>query len=271
MMHLRGLVLLLLFPRGGARRSIRIDDSHHGAQQHYNTLADGVKESAESWETLIPRGFGIGLSRRADLRAGALREGWKQDGRHAAHVEPHRAAPWFRFGPPRAKVALREEEEEDGGGGGGEGGGGGGSVGATSGKELPAALAKTVKQFASVPNDKFRYQQLLFLANKVPPMDPSLMVDANRVRGCQSTVFIDATCEGDRIYFTGTSDAQLTKGLCSILVNGLSGSTNEEIQRVPPEFIKQMKISQSLSPGRNNGFLNMLATMKRKAAEACEK
>ena len=141
---------------------------------------------------------------------------------------------------------------------------------ATASEELPAALGKMVKQFAMVPDEKFRYQQLLFLAKKLPPMDPSLQVEANRVPGCLSVVFVHATREGDKIQFTGTSDAQLTKGLCAILVNGLSGSTNEEIQRVPADFIQQAKLAQSLTPGRNNGFLNMLNTMKRKAAELAD-
>lgn len=42
-------------------------------------------------------------------------------------------------------------------------------------------LEKNVKQFAMVPDPKLRYQQLLFFANKLEPMDAALKTDANTV------------------------------------------------------------------------------------------
>jgi len=74
MMHLRGLVLFLSFLLGSARRSIRIDDFHHGAQQQNDMVANGLEVSADAQEALIPSVF-------------------------------HRVGP--HFGPHRAKVALQ--------------------------------------------------------------------------------------------------------------------------------------------------------------------
>jgi len=90
---LRSLVLFLFFLTGGARRSIRIDESHHSAQHQSNTLANGLEVSSETRETLIPGGV--------FLPAGP------QAGRDQAHLELHRVAPWLRFGPRHTKVALQ--------------------------------------------------------------------------------------------------------------------------------------------------------------------
>uniref|UniRef100_A0A7S1GMQ2 Fe-S metabolism associated domain-containing protein n=1 Tax=Cyclophora tenuis TaxID=216820 RepID=A0A7S1GMQ2_CYCTE len=137
---------------------------------------------------------------------------------------------------------------------------------------LPEELRTITDAFALVGDDQKRHKQLLFMANQLPAMDPSGFLPENKVPGCLSTVFIDGTAtwnedkENYIIDFVGESDGLLTKGLVALLVRGLSGSTAAEIQAVDPEFITEAQIGQSLTPGRNNGFLNMLAVMKKKAA-----
>jgi sulfur transfer protein SufE/stress-induced morphogen len=136
---------------------------------------------------------------------------------------------------------------------------------------LPAELLKIANAFEAIGDDKLRYKQLLFMAGQTSPMDPASCIPENKVPGCLSTVYVDgaAAQDGDRtlIQFKGDSDGLLTKGLVALLVRGLSGNTAADIQKVDPAFIQTTGIAASLTPGRNNGFLNMLAAMKRKALE----
>lgn len=136
---------------------------------------------------------------------------------------------------------------------------------------LTPELAKIVTAFERIGDDKLRYKQLLYMANQLPSFDPAKQIPENKVPGCLSTVYIDGHAEliNDEyiINFVGDSDGLLTKGLVSLLVRGLSGNTASEIQKVDPTFINTAGIATSLTPGRNNGFLNMLAVIKRKAIE----
>lgn len=136
---------------------------------------------------------------------------------------------------------------------------------------LPKELEKLVDSFASVPDDKLRYQQLLFFAKNLPPMGDCLMTEANLVRGCTSVVYVSVSVDKDGIvHLEGTSDGQLTKGLVALLVNGLKGCTVDEVLGVDPSFIKASGLSVSLTPSRNNGFVNMVAKIKQSLREWLE-
>mmetsp|Transcript_24527 Transcript_24527/g.58193 ORF Transcript_24527/g.58193 Transcript_24527/m.58193 type:complete len:344 (+) Transcript_24527:83-1114(+) len=141
---------------------------------------------------------------------------------------------------------------------------------------LTPELKRVVDAFAAIGDEQVRYKQLLYMAQTTPEansLPESSKIPANKVPGCLSTVYVDGTTSYNDelqeyvIDFKGDSDGLLTKGLVALLVRCLSGNTCESIQKVDPQFIKVAKIEQSLTPGRNNGFLNMLKTMKDKAQQ----
>ncbi|CAJ1959044.1 unnamed protein product [Cylindrotheca closterium] len=141
---------------------------------------------------------------------------------------------------------------------------------------LTPELEKVTKAFKTIGDEQTRYKQLLYMAQNTAEannMPESSKIPENKVPGCLSTVFIDGTAEyneevGDYVLnFIGDSDGLLTRGLVALLVRCLSGNTAEAIQKVDPQFIKEAQIEQSLTPGRNNGFLNMVRVIKQKATE----
>ena len=113
-----------------------------------------------------------------------------------------------------------------------------------------------------------RYKQLLFYATKLDPLPAEQHTPENKVKGCVSQVWVVPHLENDgRVYWRADSDSQLTKGLAALLVQGLSGCTPDEIVRIQPDFIAMLGLQQSLTPSRNNGFLNMFKLMQAKALE----
>eukprot|EP00466_Bigelowiella_natans_P009307 jgi/Bigna1/92600/estExt_fgenesh1_pm.C_380005 len=138
----------------------------------------------------------------------------------------------------------------------------------SSSLNLTPNLEKEVVRLKSAPDNTLRHQQLLYYAKEAQPLPSQFQKAENKVPGCLSTVYVVAVKDEDgKVFFRGDSDALITKGLVNLLIRGLSGYSVEEIVAVKPEFIQEAGITQSLTPGRNNGFLNMLNTMKKKAVQ----
>ncbi|NJR48425.1 MAG: SufE family protein [Leptolyngbyaceae cyanobacterium CSU_1_3] len=130
---------------------------------------------------------------------------------------------------------------------------------------LPASLERIVKRFQQISEPKRRYEYLLWFAKRLPPFPDEQKVAEHKVPGCVSQVYVTASLEQGKVIFQGDSDAQLTKGLVGLLVEGLNGLTPAEIIQLTPDFIQQTGLDISLTPSRANGFYNIFQTMQQKA------
>ncbi|MGF1604293.1 MAG: SufE family protein [Thermosynechococcaceae cyanobacterium] len=135
-------------------------------------------------------------------------------------------------------------------------------------RPLPSALAKVVQRFEQISEPKRRYSCLLWFAKRLPPFPEADRQPCNQVVGCVSQVYLTATLTNGAVYFKGDSDAQLTKGLVGLLIEGLSGLPPAQIAQITPDFIEQTGLNISLTPSRVNGFYNIFTTLQRLALQS---
>ena len=93
-------------------------------------------------------------------------------------------------------------------------------------------------------------------------LDVRFVVCGVCMQGCVSQVWVVPSMQDGKIFWKADSDAQLTKGLAALLVNGLSGCEPDKVAGIEADFIEMLGLKQSLTPSRNNGFLNMFRLMQ---------
>ena len=93
-------------------------------------------------------------------------------------------------------------------------------------------------------------------------MEEQYKVEENRIKGCQSTVWLVADYSGGRVFFKAESDAVIVKGLVSMLIRVLSGHTPDEIISAKLDFIREIGMMTHLAQTRSNGLLAMIRQMK---------
>jgi cysteine desulfuration protein SufE len=124
------------------------------------------------------------------------------------------------------------------------------------------------EEFALFDDWRDKVEYLIELGKDLPPLPERLKTEGNKVRGCQSQVWMVANPEaGGRIHLRADSDAILVRGEISLLLRLYDRHTPQEILDNPPTVLERVGLSKLLTPGRANGLYSMVARI-RSMAEA---
>lgn len=124
--------------------------------------------------------------------------------------------------------------------------------------QISDRVKSIVERFNQYKDWEDRYQTIIDLGKALPSMPEEYKTEENKVKGCQSQVWLFATLEGDRVKIYADSDATIVKGLVALLVEVYSLSTPDEILMTKPTFLEEIGLREHLSMSRANGLNAML-------------
>ena len=121
---------------------------------------------------------------------------------------------------------------------------------------------RIIEDFALFDDWMDKYEYIIQLGRELPLIEEKYKTPDNLIKGCQSKVWLHADYRDGKLYFTADSDAQITKGLVSMVIQVLSGHSPREIAEADIYFIQAIGLQSHLSPTRANGLLSMLKQMR---------
>jgi len=119
-----------------------------------------------------------------------------------------------------------------------------------------------VEEFALFDSWDDKYEYIIDLGKKLSPLEDQYKIDINKVKGCQSTVWLVSEFRNGKVFYKAESDAVIVKGLISMLIRVLSGHSPDEIIDTKLDFIKEIGMTTHLAQTRSNGLLAMVRQMK---------
>jgi len=107
-----------------------------------------------------------------------------------------------------------------------------------------------------------KYEYIIDLGKKLPSFDDIYKTPENIVHGCTSQVWLICEKKDDRLFFYGTSDAIIVKGLVYIILEIFSNSTIQELKEIDMDVIKELNLSEVITPNRQSGVIGMIKKIK---------
>ena len=107
-----------------------------------------------------------------------------------------------------------------------------------------------------------KYQYIIELGQKLPPLADHYKTDDRKIKGCQSSVWLHAYEKDGRVYFEADSDSTFVKGEIALLIMVLSGQKAEDVVKSELTFLDKIGLRQHIAVTRANGLASMIKQMK---------
>lgn len=131
----------------------------------------------------------------------------------------------------------------------------------------PENIQDMIDDFQFLDDWEDRYMHVIDMGKSLPPLPDSDRTEINKVKGCASQVWLVSAQDGDKLKFSGDSDAHIVKGLVAIVLQVFSNRTRSEILALDAnDILSKLGLAEHLSAQRANGLASMIGRIKAEAA-----
>lgn len=128
---------------------------------------------------------------------------------------------------------------------------------------LPADAVIALDTFQQATSWEQRARLLMQWGDRLPTLSDVDKIEANRVHGCESQVWLVGALQDGHWQFSASSDARLIRGLVALLLARVNGLSAVELQQVDlADWFNQLGLSRQLSQSRSNGLNAVLQRMR---------
>ncbi len=135
---------------------------------------------------------------------------------------------------------------------------------------LAEKRAGLLEDYSFIENRQERLAAVVDRARRLPPLAEGERVDANRVTGCISQVWVVCSLEADRCQFRCDAYGPLVKGLVAFLCELHTGATPTEIVADTTDLLAELGLLRDLTPTRQNGLAAVRARIRAFAESALQ-
>jgi cysteine desulfuration protein SufE len=133
---------------------------------------------------------------------------------------------------------------------------------------LADKLQRLIDDFSPIEDPHEKLAAVVDRAKRIPSVQPEERIDANRVPGCVSVVWLVAVQREGRCFFRSDAESPMVRGLVSFLCDFFNGAPVEDVAASELEPLDALDLTRNLSPTRRNGLAAVRRAIRQFAQRA---
>lgn len=133
---------------------------------------------------------------------------------------------------------------------------------------LTDKLQRTIGDLLVFDDPQERLAAVVDRFRRVPHLPLENRIDANRVPGCVSVVWLVSELREGRTYFRADAESPVVRGLVCFLCDFFNGATASEVADFTVDPLEAAGLLRDLSPTRRNGLAAVRRTIRQFARQS---